>query len=244
MQVGQADIVLKLEGVSAGYEGIDVIHDIDVELQRGSIATLLGANGSGKSTLLKVISGIVKPSRGKIRFEGEDITSYPPDRIVAKRIIQCPENRQIFPYLTVLENLRIGAYSRKDSRQVKEDLEKVLALFPRLRERLSQNGGTLSGGEQQMLAIGRALMANPKVLLLDEPSLGLAPIIVREIFEIIRDINKGGTSILLVEQNANLALQISEYAYVMENGRIALSGESRELRQNDKVKELYLGVTS
>jgi len=235
--------VLRLENISAGYGGIEALRNVSLEIPDGSIVALLGANGAGKSTLLKVISGIVKPYSGKIFDGNTDITSLSPDRIVKRRIIHCPENRQVFPQLTVLENLRIGSYVRRRERlQVKKDLEKVLTMFPRLKERLSQYAGTLSGGEQQMLAIGRSLMANPRILLLDEPSLGLAPVIVHEIFELISQINRSGTSILLVEQNANLALSISNRAYVLENGHMALSGDSAELKNNERVKELYLGI--
>ncbi len=236
--------VLKLENISAGYEGIEALRKIDLELRKGSIVTLLGANGAGKSTLLKVISGIVKPTKGRLFDEGEDITPLSPDQMVKRRIIQCPENRQVFPQLTVLENLRIGSYIRRDRIQIKEDLDKILVIFPRLKERLSQFAGTLSGGEQQMLAIGRALMAGPRILLLDEPSLGLAPIIVLEIFKIIKNINLEGTSILLVEQNANLALSIADFVYVLENGSVALSGNAAELKKDDRVRKLYLGVKS
>ncbi|MFC4767842.1 ABC transporter ATP-binding protein [Effusibacillus consociatus] len=236
--------VLKLTNISARYGSIEALRNIDLQIPDGSIVTLLGSNGAGKSTVLKVISGVVKPANGNIHYKGEDVTGQTPDQIVRRRIIQCPENRQVFPQLTVLENLRIGSYARKDRNQVKTDLEQVLALFPRLKERLSQYAGTLSGGEQQMLAIGRALMGSPKVLLLDEPSLGLAPIIVREIFEIIKNVNQIGTSILLVEQNANLALSIADHAYVLENGRIALSGKASDLKKDERVRELYLGVKS
>jgi branched-chain amino acid transport system ATP-binding protein len=236
--------VLKLENIFASYGNIEALRNMSLEIPEGSIITLLGANGAGKTTTLKVISGVVKPKFGKLMYQGEGLTGKSPDQIVKRKIIQCPENRQVFPQLTVLENLRIGSYARRDRAMVKEDLQKVLEMFPRLKERLAQFAGTLSGGEQQMLAIGRALMAAPKVLLLDEPSLGLAPIIVKEIFEIIKNINRTGTSILLVEQNAHLALSIADYAYVLENGQIALSGKATELKKDNRVRELYLGVTS
>ncbi|WP_047153911.1 ABC transporter ATP-binding protein [Aneurinibacillus tyrosinisolvens] len=236
--------MLKLENISASYGNIEALRNISLEIPAGSIITLLGANGAGKSTTLKVISGVVKPTLGKLIYQEEELTGKSPDQIVKIRVIQCPENRQVFPQLTVLENLQIGSYTRRDRTAVKEDLQKVLAMFPRLKERLAQFAGTLSGGEQQMLAIGRALMAAPKVLLLDEPSLGLAPIIVKEIFEIIRNINQTGTSILLVEQNANLALSVADYAYILENGRVALAGKASELKKDHRVRELYLGVTS
>ncbi|WP_218029540.1 ABC transporter ATP-binding protein [Aneurinibacillus danicus] len=236
--------MLKLENIFASYGNIEALRNMSLEIPEGSIITLLGANGAGKTTTLKVISGVVKPKFGKLMYQGEELTGKSPDQIVKRKIIQCPENRQVFPQLTVLENLRIGSYARRDRAMVKEDLQKVLEMFPRLKERLAQFAGTLSGGEQQMLAIGRALMAAPKVLLLDEPSLGLAPIIVKEIFEIIKNINRTGTSILLVEQNAHLALSIADYAYVLENGQIALSGKATELKKDNRVRELYLGVTS
>ncbi|WP_286887268.1 ABC transporter ATP-binding protein [Aneurinibacillus sp. UBA3580] len=236
--------MLKLENIFASYGNIEALRNMSLEIPEGSIITLLGANGAGKTTTLKVISGVVKPKFGKLMYQGEGLTGKSPDQIVKRKIIQCPENRQVFPQLTVLENLRIGSYARRDRAMVKEDLQKVLEMFPRLKERLAQFAGTLSGGEQQMLAIGRALMAAPKVLLLDEPSLGLAPIIVKEIFEIIKNINRTGTSILLVEQNAHLALSIADYAYVLENGQIALSGKATELKKDNRVRELYLGVTS
>jgi branched-chain amino acid transport system ATP-binding protein len=236
--------VLKLDHVSANYGRIEALRDVNLEIPTGSIVTLLGANGAGKSTTLKLISGVVKPTEGRLTYKGEDLTGKSPDQIVKRRIIQCPENRQVFPQFTVLENLRIGAYTRRDHAGVKEDLDKIFAYFPRLKERLSQYAGTLSGGEQQMLAIGRALMSGPKVLLLDEPSLGLAPIIVQEIFRIIKSINEAGTSILLVEQNAHLALAIADSAYVLENGKIALAGRAQDLMKDDRVRELYLGVKS
>jgi len=236
--------VLKLENVTAGYGSVIAIRDINLEVPEGSIVTLLGSNGAGKSTSLKLISGIVKARAGKISFNGEDLTGMSPDRIVKRGIIHCPENRQVFPYFTVYENLLIGSYARRDRRHVKDDLERVYDIFPRLRERSSQLAGTLSGGEQQMLAIGRALMAAPKLLMLDEPSLGLAPIIIREIFKVIKKINESGTSILLVEQNAHLALQIADYAYVLEHGRVAISGQAVQLRNDGRIKELYLGARS
>ena len=236
--------MLKLENVTAGYGSVIAIRDINLEVPEGSIVTLLGSNGAGKSTSLKLISGIVKARAGKISFNGEDLTGMSPDRIVKRGIIHCPENRQVFPYFTVYENLLIGSYARRDRRHVKDDLERVYDIFPRLRERSSQLAGTLSGGEQQMLAIGRALMAAPKLLMLDEPSLGLAPIIIREIFKVIKKINESGTSILLVEQNAHLALQIADYAYVLEHGRVAISGQAVQLRNDGRIKELYLGARS
>lgn len=236
--------VLKLQNVSVNYGSIIALRDVSLVVPKGAIVALLGSNGAGKSTTLKTISGLTKLLRGRVMFEDEDISNLKPNHIVKKRIIHCPEGRQVFSQLTVQENLKLGSYCRKDHGKVKKDLERVLELFPRLKERLTQSGGTLSGGEQQMLAIGRALMGNPKLLLLDEPSLGLAPLIIKEIFEIIKNINKEGTSILLVEQNANLALSIADYAYILENGKIALSGKANELKNNERVSELYLGVKS
>jgi len=236
--------VLKLENATAGYGNVIAIRDVSLEVPEGAIVTLLGSNGAGKSTTLKLISGIVKARAGTVSFGGENLAGMTPDRIVKLGIVHCPENRQVFPHFTVYENLMIGSYTRRDRRKVKEDLERVYDIFPRLRERSSQYAGTLSGGEQQMLAIGRALMAAPRLLLLDEPSLGLAPIIIREIFNIIKKINESGTSILLVEQNANLALKIADFAYVLEHGRIAISGQSDRLRNDGRIKELYLGSHS
>jgi branched-chain amino acid transport system ATP-binding protein len=234
--------MLKLKNISANYGSVEALKDINLEVKQGSIVSLLGTNGAGKSTSLKIISKLLTAKAGVIEFEGEDISKLPPNKVVRKGIIHCPENRQVFPDLTVKENLKIGSYTNKDRLDAKKDMEKVLTLFPRLKERMEQRAGTLSGGEQQMLAIGRALMGKPRLLLLDEPSLGLAPLIIREIFEIIKEINEQGTSVLLVEQNANLALSISDYGYVLENGRIALEGEATALKNNDKVKELYLGI--
>ncbi|HHW37329.1 MAG TPA: ABC transporter ATP-binding protein [Bacillales bacterium] len=234
--------MLKLQNIYVNYGSIEALRDVSLEVSKGSIVALLGSNGAGKSTTLKTISGLTKLISGKVIFDNENIQNLKPNQIVKKQIIHCPEGRQVFSQLTVLDNLRLGSYCRKDRGQIKKDLDHVLELFPRLKERLTQSGGTLSGGEQQMLAIGRALMGKPKLLLLDEPSLGLAPLIIDEIFKIIKNINKEGTSILLVEQNANLALSISDYAYILENGKVALSGKAKELKNNEKVSELYLGV--
>lgn len=206
----------------------------------GKIVSLLGANGAGKSTTLKMISRLIQPKKGSYEIDGKSMMKDSPSKVVKNGIIHCPENRRVFPLLTVEENLIMGAFSRRD-KKIKEDIEKVFSYFPRLKERVKQKAGTLSGGEQQMLAIGRSLMGKPKILLLDEPSLGIAPILVKEIFEIIKKINRDGTSILLVEQNANMALGISDYGYVLENGHIALEGNSKELRNNDEVRRLYLG---
>ncbi len=222
------------------YGHVHALRGISLTVNDGKIVSLLGGNGAGKSTTLKMISRLIQPKKGRYEINGKSMLRDSPSKVVKKGIIHCPENRRVFPLFTVEENLMIGAYSRKD-KTIKKDMEKVFTYFPRLKERLHQKAGTLSGGEQQMLAIGRSLMGNPKVLLLDEPSLGIAPILVKEIFEIIKTINKDGTSILLVEQNAHMALEISDYAYVLENGHIALEGESKDLKDNDEVRRLYLG---
>ena len=231
--------MLKIDDLKVNYGGIEAVKGISFEVQEGSIVTLIGANGAGKSTTLRAIVSLVKPASGKIEFQGEDITGLPTNEIVSRGITLVPEGRRIFPDLTVLENLKIGAYMRNDS--IKEDLNWVFDLFPRLREREWQPGGTLSGGEQQMLAIARALMSRPKLIMMDEPSLGLAPIIVQGVFDIIREINKQGMTILLNEQNANLALKAADIGYVMETGRITLTGTGEELANNDQVKAAYLG---
>lgn len=232
--------MLKISDLRVNYGGIEAVKGISFEVPEKSIVTLIGANGAGKSTTLRSISGLVRTSGGKIEFLGTDITGKGPEVIVSKGITLVPEGRKIFPDLTVLENLKIGAYLRKDN--LSDDLNKVYDLFPRLKERTWQLGGTLSGGEQQMLAVGRALMSRPRLLMMDEPSLGLAPLVVRGIFEIIREINKQGVTILLIEQNANMALQTANIGYVMETGRITLSGPGKELLANDAVKAAYLGT--
>jgi len=234
-------MLLELDNVKTYYGNIRALKGISIQVAEGEIVCLIGGNGAGKSTTLMTISGVLTPVDGDVRYQGQSIVSVRPDNIVQMGICQVPEGRMIFPLLTVMENLDLGAYLRKDKNGIKEDFEKVFALFPVLRERSNQAGGTLSGGEQQMLAIGRALMARPKLLLLDEPSLGLAPILVDTIFEIIREINKQGTTILLVEQNAQLALQFSHRGYVIETGEIALADTSAELLNNDQVKKAYLG---
>ena len=234
-------MLLELENVRTYYGNIRALKGISIEVHEGEIVCLIGGNGAGKSTTLMTISGVLMPEEGDIIYQGRSIVSLRPDNIVQMGICQVPEGRMIFPMLTVMEKLDLGAYLRKDTDGIKKDLERVFGLFPILRERLKQAGGTLSGGEQQMLAIGRALMARPKLLLLDEPSLGLAPILVDTIFEIIREINNQGTTILLVEQNAQLALQFSHRGYVIETGEIALADTSAELLNNDQVKKAYLG---
>ncbi len=234
-------MLLELDNVKTYYGNIRALKGISIEVNEGEIVCLIGGNGAGKSTTLMTISGVLTPEEGDVVYQGQSIVSLRPDNIVQMGICQVPEGRMIFPLLTVMENLDLGAYLRKDPDGIKADIERVFELFPILRERTKQAGGTLSGGEQQMLAIGRALMARPKLLLLDEPSLGLAPILVDAIFEIIRQINKQGTTILLVEQNAQLALQFSHRGYVIETGEIALADTSAALLNNDQVKKAYLG---
>ena len=233
--------MLKVNGINVYYGSIHAIKDVSFEVHQGEIVTLIGANGAGKSTTLRTIAGLVRPAAGRIHLQGEDITGLSPDRIVPKGITLVPEGRRVFPDLTVLENLRIGAYLRTDKDSVEEDIQWVYELFPRLQERSWQAAGTLSGGEQQMLAVGRALMSRPKLMMLDEPSLGLAPLVVQDIFSIIREINHQGVTILLIEQNANMALKIADLAYVLETGKITMSGTGAELLANEKVKEAYLG---
>lgn len=233
--------MLKVEDINVYYGNIQALEGISLEIHQGEIVTLIGANGAGKSTLLKTVSGILKPKQGKILYEGNVINGKAAQTIVKQGISHVPEGRRVFANMTVEENLQLGAFLRKDKNGIKQDMEKVYELFPRLLERLKQQAGTLSGGEQQMLAMGRALMAKPKLLLLDEPSMGLAPLLVKTIFRIIEEINKAGTTILLVEQNANLALSIADRAYVVETGRIVLSGDAAELTSSEQVKMAYLG---
>lgn len=232
--------MLKVNDLKVNYGGIEAVKGISFEVEENSIVTLIGANGAGKSTTLRTIAGLVKPGSGSIEFMGEDISAKDPASIVSRGITLVPEGRKIFPDLTVLENLKIGAYLRKDN--LEKDLTWVYELFPRLKERSWQLGGTLSGGEQQMLAVARALMSRPKLMMMDEPSLGLAPIIVRDIFEIIKEINRQGITILLIEQNANMALQTADMGYVLETGRITLTGPGKELLTNEAVKAAYLGT--
>ena len=235
--------MLKLKNIQTFYGNIQALKGVTIEIAEGEIITLIGANGAGKTTTLMAVSGIVPPRSGEIFFMGEPITGMEPDRIVSLGICQVPEGRRIFPYLSVVENLDMGAFLRNDKSEIKRDMEYIFDLFPILAERRHQAGGTLSGGEQQMLAISRALMAKPKLLLLDEPSLGLAPLIVKKIFEIISKINaENNTTIFLVEQNANLALKVAARGYVMENGRITLTDSSKNLLANEEVKKAYLGL--
>ena len=231
--------VLKIENLKVNYGGIEAVKGISFDVQQGEIVTLIGANGAGKSSTLRSIAGLVTPADGTIIFRGDNITRRDPTVIVQKGITLSPEGRHIFPDLTVLENLKLGAFLRNDD--LSSDLAWVFDLFPRLKERSWQAGGTLSGGEQQMLAVGRALMSRPKLMMMDEPSLGLAPLVVKGIFDIIKEINKQGVTILLIEQNANMALKVADTAYVMETGRITLSGSGRALLENEAVKAAYLG---
>ena len=233
--------MLKIENLQVAYGGIQALRGISLEVPDGKIVTLIGANGAGKSTTLRTISGLVKATGGSIRYNDTELVGKPITSIIETGIIHVPEGRRVFPDMTVLENLKIGAYLRNDKDGIERDIRWVYELFPRLEERNWQLAGTLSGGEQQMLAVGRGLMARPKVLMMDEPSLGLAPIIVQGIFDIIREINRQGVTILLIEQNANMALKIADYAYVMETGRITMTGTGAELLENEAVKEAYLG---
>lgn len=231
--------MLRIDDLRVNYGGIEAVKGITFEVPEGKIVTLIGANGAGKSTTLRTIAGLVKPASGRIHFQADDITALSPDRIVSKGITLVPEGRHVFPDLTVVENLKIGAYLRKDD--LSHDLEWVYSLFPRLKERSWQAAGTLSGGEQQMLAVGRALMSRPKLMMMDEPSLGLAPLVVKDIFSIIRRINEQGVTILLIEQNANMALHTADLAYALETGRITIQGTGKELLSNEAVKKAYLG---
>lgn len=233
--------MLKINNLDIFYGGIHTLKNINLEVKQGEIVTLIGANGAGKTSTLRAISSLEKPKNGEILFNGENITGIAPHKLVARGLSHVPEGRKIFANLSVMENLELGAYLRKDKKSVQEDYEMVFEKFPRLKERIKQNAGTLSGGEQQMLAIGRALMNRPKMLLLDEPSMGLAPLVVNDIFDTIVEINKAGTTILLVEQNANKALSIADRAYVLETGRITLQGTADELLHDDKVRAAYLG---
>lgn len=233
--------MLKLEDLNVFYGAIHAIKGISLEVNQGEIVTLIGANGAGKSTTLRTVSGLLKPKSGTISFEDKIISGEPAHKIVANGISQVPEGRRIFANMTVMENLELGSYIRKDKSGIKADLAKVFHHFPRLAERKKQEAGTLSGGEQQMLAMGRALMSRPRLLLLDEPSMGLAPLLIKEIFSIIQDINKAGTTILLVEQNANMALSIANRAYVLETGKITLSGAAKDLAASEDVRRAYLG---
>ena len=231
--------ILEIRNLVVSYGGIEAVKGIDMDIEQGKIVTLIGANGAGKSTTMKAVAGLVKPKQASILFDGKSIVGLPPDQIVALGITMVPEGRRVFPNLTVKENLRIGGYLRKDN--LSKGLDYVYSLFPRLKERDWQLAGTLSGGEQQMLAVGRALMAKPKLIMMDEPSLGLAPLVVRGIFDIIRTINESGITVLLNEQNANMALKTAHRGYVMETGTITMQGTGMELYENEQIKEAYLG---
>jgi branched-chain amino acid transport system ATP-binding protein len=233
--------MLRLDNISVSYGAIEALTGISMHVEQGEVVTLIGANGAGKTTTLRTITGLLEPRDGKITFEGDDISGRPTHKLVARGISMAPEGRGVFANLSVRENLQMGAYLNKDRRAVAADMERAFQMFPRLKERESQKAGTLSGGEQQMLAIGRALMSNPRLLLLDEPSLGLAPLVVHTIFEAIEQIRSKGTTILLVEQNAHAALHHSDRAYVLETGRIVMEGPSKELAADPKIKEAYLG---
>ena len=233
--------MLKIQQLRVSYGGIQALRGIDLEVPDGKIVTLIGANGAGKSTTLRTISGLVKAESGSIQWNGEELLGKPIDKIISAGIAMSPEGRRVFADLTVLENLKLGAYLRKDKAEIEKDLKWVYELFPRLEERNWQSAGTLSGGEQQMLAMGRALMSKPKIILMDEPSMGLSPIFVEEIFHIIREISASGTTVLLVEQNAKKALAIANRAYVLETGNIVLSGDAKEMMNNDSIKKAYLG---
>ena len=236
--------MLKVTDLVVSYGGIEALKGISFEVDQGQIVTLIGANGAGKSTTLRTISGLVPPKDGRIYFEGRDITDFNTQKIVETGIAMVPEGRRVFANLTVLENLRIGAYLRKDKEEIEEDINYVYDLFPRLKERSWQLAGTLSGGEQQMLAVGRAVMTRPKLIMMDEPSLGLAPLVVKDIFKIIQTLKSTGMTVLLIEQNANAALHACDYAYVMETGRITTSGTGEELLASEAIQEAYLGKTS
>jgi branched-chain amino acid transport system ATP-binding protein len=234
-------LILKVDKLTVHYGAIQALRGISFEVEQGEIITLIGSNGAGKTTTLHAVSNIIRKTSGTVSFDGRDITALPPDRIVASGLVQVPEGRRIFANLTVRDNLEMGAYTRKDRAGIRQDMENVFAIFPRLKERMRQIAGTLSGGEQQMLAMGRALMAKPRLLLMDEPSMGLAPILVDEIFSIIRRINESGTTILLVEQNAFKALGIAGRAYILETGQIVKTGPAAELMKDDSIKKAYLG---
>jgi len=234
--------LLKIRNVEASYGPVNVIRGVSLEVQEGDKVTILGANGAGKTTILRTLSGLLQPEKGTIEFMGERIDGREPDEIVRMGISHVPEGREIFPDLTVRENLRMGAFIRKDKDRVRTDAERVLGYFPVLKDRQNQRAGTLSGGEQQMLAIGRAFMSNPKLMLLDEPSLGLAPFLVGEIFRIVNRMNREGTTILFVEQNARVALEVARYGYILEVGRVVLENTSQELMENEDVKEFYLRI--
>ena len=234
--------LLELDSIDAFYGRIQALRGMSIRVDRGEVVALIGSNGAGKTTTLRTVSGLMHPQGGTIRFDGKDITRTPPSRIVEMGICQSPEGRRLFPRMTVVDNLRMGAYTRNDSKGIAADMERVFTLFPRLQERRTQIAGTLSGGEQQMLAMGRALMARPKLMMLDEPSLGLAPILIETIFNIVREINSQGTTVLLVEQNANKALEVSNRGYVLETGVVVQQGSGQDLLASAEVQKAYLGM--
>jgi branched-chain amino acid transport system ATP-binding protein len=236
--------MLKIDNLAVSYGGIEALKGISLEVEDGKIVTLVGANGAGKSTMLRSIMGLVKPKSGSIKYDNKDLLALKTKSMVNNGIVLVPEGRRVFSNLTVIENLKIGAFTRKDEKNIKSDIEWVYSLFPRLKERSWQSAGTLSGGEQQMLAVGRALMSRPKLLMMDEPSLGLAPLVVKDIFNIIKEIHKQGVTVLLIEQNANAALHIADVGYVIETGNIKLKGSGRDLLSNEEVKKAYLGETA
>lgn len=234
-------VMLEIKDLEVYYGVIQAIKGVSFEVNEGEVIALIGANGAGKTTILHTITGLITPKAGKVIFEGEDITKMPGHKIVTRGIAHVPEGRRVFADLTVLENLKLGAYTRKDKKEIEESMEMIYSRFPRLKERRNQLAGTLSGGEQQMLAMGRALMSKPRIILMDEPSMGLSPIFVNEIFKIIEDVSRAGTTVLLVEQNAKKALSIADRAYVLETGNITLSGDAKDLMNDDSVKKAYLG---
>lgn len=234
--------MLKVENLNVYYGVIHALHDVSLEINQGEIVTLIGSNGAGKTTTLGALSGLLKPTSGKISFQGKDLGSVSPHLRVPRGLVQVPEGRRIFPTMTVAENLDLGAYTRTDKSGMAKDLEEIYTLFPRLNERKNQAAGTMSGGEQQMLAVGRAMMSRPKLLLLDEPSLGLAPLLVKEIFNVVKRIRDRGVTVLLVEQNAHMALDVADRAYVLETGKIIMSGDAKQLAKDPRVKAAYLGA--
>ena len=235
-------MLLELKHTAVHYGKVEATRDISIQVEEGSVVTLIGANGAGKSTTLRMISGLVRPSSGDVLFEGNSITELPPEEITGIGIAHVPEGRHVFPQMTVMENLEMGAYLRKDPKEIARNIELVFSHFPRLKERVNQAAGTMSGGEQQMVAMGRALMSNPRLILMDEPSLGLSPIMCQEIAHIIKEIHSQGSTIVLVEQNARLALALADYGYVLETGNIALEGKAADLREDDEVRRTYLGM--
>ncbi|MGM0583720.1 MAG: ABC transporter ATP-binding protein [Pseudomonadota bacterium] len=240
--MSDSEHMLRVEGLSVAYDGVPALENVDLDVNRGRITALVGSNGAGKTTLMKTVAGLLRPGAGRVRFDGQDVTGWTPDRLVRRGLTLVPEGRRLFGSMSVRDNLRCGAYARDDEAAVRRDLNKVLEHFPILRERMNLPAGSLSGGQQQMLAVARALMAAPRLLMLDEPSIGLAPTVVQTIGKIILDISREGVDILLVEQNAQMALELSETAYVLENGAIVLQGPSAELLESDRVREAYLGL--